>query len=101
MNALGDFILQTANSTGLDVTATDAFIQEVLELSLDTTALSAMIDGLSSNNKTVSSETFLDRELQMLRSIFDGSALVHHLEPSYYATFEKTMTVTTNSSMRS
>ena len=99
MRVLGDFIVQTANSTGLDVIATDSFIQEILELSLDITRFSTVIDDLSSKNKTVSSDTFLDRELQMLRSIFDGSALVHHLEPSYYASFAKTM-IMTNSSKR-
>lgn len=94
MSALGDLVVQTASSAGLDVTATDAFIQEILELSLDATVFSTLLDDLSNNKTAVSSETFIDREMKMLRSIFDGSALVHHLEPSYYATFEKTMIMT-------
>lgn len=31
---------------------------------------------------------FVERELALLNAIFDGTALEHHLEPSYYTALE-------------
>ena len=112
MSVLGDSLNQVMNATKLDFTALMQVVQEGLALPAAVAEDTVTSDSSNiSNNSIMTSllslsslsaalaaaqsqavqpvQMFIDKEIQMLQSVIDGRALLHHLEPSYYVALER------------
>ena len=111
MSILGDSLNQVMNATKLDFSALMQVLQEGLALpeagediskndgnSSTNACTKTSLPSISSLSATLAAaqsqavqpvQMFINKEIQMLQSVIDGRALLHHLEPSYYIALER------------